>query len=242
MKNDKRPTNEVQEQPMQRRKFFASLAAAVAGGTLMSKVTSLFAAPPAPPLSAAPEPFLGEISMVGFNFAPRGWALCDGQLLSIAQHNALFSLLGTIYGGDGRTTFALPDLRGRVPMHAGSGPGLNPRRLGERSGTETNTQTVSQMASHNHPVVVTSGPGNNAVATHGDTNTPIGSSFGVAEDQNGDALNVYSTNAATGATQGQAAVTATAGNTGGSQEQNNLQPYLVVHYVIALEGTFPSRN
>ncbi|MBD3756388.1 MAG: phage tail protein, partial [Gammaproteobacteria bacterium] len=96
------------------------------------------------------EPFVGEIRMFAGNFAPRGWAFCDGQLLAVSQNDALFSLLGTIYGGDGRTTFGLPDMRGRIPVHQGSGPGLSPRRLGSKSGAETETLTVNQMPSHTH--------------------------------------------------------------------------------------------
>ena len=96
------------------------------------------------------EPFVGEIRMFAGNFAPRGWAFCDGQLLAVSQNDALFSLLGTIYGGDGRTTFGLPDLRGRVPIHAGSGPGLSPRRLGAKAGAENVTLTVNQLPSHSH--------------------------------------------------------------------------------------------
>ncbi|NOT56941.1 MAG: phage tail protein, partial [Deltaproteobacteria bacterium] len=101
------------------------------------------------------DPFIGEIIMFGGNFAPRGWAFCNGQLLSIAQNTALFSILGTTYGGDGRTTFALPDLRGRVPVHAGNsqGPGLPPVQLGEMAGSPSVTLTVSQMPMHNHLVV-----------------------------------------------------------------------------------------
>jgi len=98
------------------------------------------------------EPFIGEISMFGGNFAPRNWAFCDGQLLAISQNTALFSLLGTIYGGDGRTTFALPDLRGRVPIHSGNGPGLSNYRVGQKGGTETVTLNVTQIPSHNHTV------------------------------------------------------------------------------------------
>ena len=96
------------------------------------------------------EPFIAEIIMFGGNFAPRGWAFCDGQLLAINTNQALFSLLGTTYGGDGRTTFGLPDLRGRVPVHPGTGPGLTQRRLGEKGGTETNTMNINQMPEHNH--------------------------------------------------------------------------------------------
>ena len=96
------------------------------------------------------EPFVGEVRMFAGNFAPRGWAFCDGQLLAVSQNDALFSLLGTIYGGDGRTTFGLPDMRGRVAIHAGSGPGLSPRRLGAKAGSEKETLTVNQMPSHTH--------------------------------------------------------------------------------------------
>lgn len=97
------------------------------------------------------EPFVGEIRMVGFNFAPRGWALCDGQLLAISENTSLFSLLGTTYGGDGQTTFALPDLRGRVPLHAGQGVGLSPRQLGEGGGQETVTLSGREVPTHTHP-------------------------------------------------------------------------------------------
>ncbi len=100
------------------------------------------------------DPFIGEIIMFGGNFAPRSWALCDGQLLPINQHSALFSILGTIYGGDGRTTFALPDLRGRAAIHAGHGPGLSDRRLGSRSGTETTTIQIHNLPVHSHTVII----------------------------------------------------------------------------------------
>lgn len=104
------------------------------------------------PSRNAAEPFLAEIMMFGGNFAPRGWAFCDGQILSIAQNTALFSLLGTTYGGDGRTTFGLPDLRGRVPLHHGNGTGLTDRKLGQKGGTETNTMTIQQMPAHTHSI------------------------------------------------------------------------------------------
>jgi microcystin-dependent protein len=99
------------------------------------------------------EPYVGEIRMFAGNFAPRGWAFCDGQLLAVAQNDALFSLLGTIYGGDGRTTFGLPDLRGRVPIHAGSGPGLSPRRLGEKGGQEDVTLSLNELPQHDHMLI-----------------------------------------------------------------------------------------
>ena len=116
------------------------------------------------------EPFIGEISMVAFTFAPRGWAFCDGQLLAISQNTALFSLIGTTYGGDGRTTFALPDLRGRVPLHMGNGPGLTSRPEGQKGGSETVTLTVSQMPAHNHQA--------NASSTTSDKPGPINNFWG----------------------------------------------------------------
>ncbi|WP_346857048.1 tail fiber protein [uncultured Draconibacterium sp.] len=178
------------------------------------------------------EPFIGEILMFGGNFAPRGWALCDGQLLPINSYQALFSILGTTYGGDGRTTFALPDLRGRLAMHAGSGPGLTPRPLGQKSGTETVTLTTTQMPSHNH-----TGTGTIQCASgQPDESNPAGmvpasltnGAEGYAETPNGNMK-------ANG-------VTLAVGNTGGGQAHTNVQPYQCVNYIIALEGIFPSRN
>jgi len=167
------------------------------------------------------DPFLGQITMFGGNFAPRGWALCDGQLLSISQYSALFSLLGTTYGGDGRTTFGLPDLRSRVPMHAGHGPGLSNRPLGQKGGSETNRLSVAQLPAHHHTLNAkeeanSDDPSNNFVAGTG-TNA-----FGTAADV---AMNPNST-----------------GDTGGGQEVNNIQPYQCINYIIALQGVYPSRN
>lgn len=171
------------------------------------------------------EPFIGQIIMFGGNFAPRGWALCDGQLLAISQNQALFSILGTTYGGDGRTTFGLPDLRGRVSMHAGSGPGLTTRRLGEKGGTETNTLSAAQIPSHNHGVAI-------GVSTDaGEEANPAGQVIaGSAGSFNEDA------------TSGQNLGGVSQNNVGGGQAVNNLQPYQCVNYIIALQGTFPSRN
>ncbi len=169
------------------------------------------------------EPFIGQIIMFGGNFAPRGWALCDGQLLSIAENSALFSILGTTYGGDGRTTFGLPDLRGRVALHEGSGPGLSPRPLGSSGGSETNTLSINQLPSHNHQVAL-------PVKEEGDTDNPAGNSIA------GDGTNAFGTT-----TDGILGATAT-GNTGGGQSVNNMPPYRVVNYIIALVGLFPSRN
>ena len=184
------------------------------------------------------EPFIGQISIFGGNFAPRGWAFCDGQLLPISQNQALFSILGTTYGGDGRTTFALPDLRGRFPMHPGHGPGLSSRRLGEKLGTETNTLTQNNLPAHNHVATVggnvkqpvstsspdTASPVDAYAATHGGPafagNATAGSYMGALENN----LNV------------------TVNNSGGNQPVNNMQPTQCVSFIIALQGVFPSRS
>jgi microcystin-dependent protein len=170
------------------------------------------------------EPFIGEIRANGFNFAQRGWAFCDGQLLPISQHTALFSLLGTTYGGDGRTTFGLPDLQGRAALHMGQGPGLSNRTLGQKSGAETNTLNVNQLASHNHLFSPPSG------STSGNTDVATNNVFTLAEEDN--YLNSTNTAMAEGTT----------GNTGANSTVNNMQPYQVVNFCIALVGIFPSRN
>jgi microcystin-dependent protein len=173
------------------------------------------------------EPFIAEIKMFGGNFAPRGYALCSGQLLSIAQNTALFSLLGTTYGGDGQTTFGLPDMRGRVPIGQGQGPGLSSRVMGELAGSETVTLISSEMPAHTHThsAGAVTGPGTQA--------GPAGARM--AESTARD--NVYSTAAAD-----TAMAPDTIGISGGSQPHNNMQPYLCVNFIIALEGIFPSRN
>lgn len=171
------------------------------------------------------EPFLGQIQMFGFNFAPRGWAFCEGQLLPISQNSALFSLLGTTYGGDGRTTFALPDLKGRVAMHFGNGAGLSNRPIGQKGGDETHTLTAAQMPSHTHTA--------NCHAGGGDGNTPVAKFW--SKDL-GTQSGTYHT-----AADETMAPTALA-NTGGSQSHNNMQPFLVINFCIALQGVFPSRN
>ena len=185
-------------------------------------------------------PFIGQIQIFAGNFAPRGWAFCEGQLLPISQNTALFSILGTIYGGDGRTTFALPDLRGRVPISPGTGPGLPNYRLGTRAGTETNVMNTLHLPSHTHTATGTT-KASNAVGT---TNNPEGKVLATGKavvDRStsynaniyGDAANVNM--AANG-------VTVTVNNTGASAAINNMQPYLVTNYIIALIGTFPSRS
>jgi microcystin-dependent protein len=166
------------------------------------------------------EPFIGEIRMFGGNYAPRDWAFCNGQLLQISQYTTLFAIIGTTYGGDGRTTFALPDLRGRVPLHPGQGPGLSRRSLGQRGGTESTTLSVNQMPSHTHVAQANSGDG--------DSSTPEGNFWAKS---GADYHTAYNANMSPGAI----------ANTGGSQAHENMQPYLGIHFIIALEGIFPSR-
>jgi len=164
-------------------------------------------------------PFIGQMIMFGGNFAPRGWAFCHGQLLPIAQNTALFSILGTTYGGDGRTTFALPDLRGRVAIAPGRGPGLPTYNLGQRGGSETNTHTILNLPSHNHGVAV----GINTGAAGEDEGT-LGATPIYAETGNAQYPGV------------------TVSNTGGQQPVNNMAPFETLNYIIALQGTFPSRS
>jgi microcystin-dependent protein len=169
------------------------------------------------------EPFLGEITMFAGNFAPRGWAFCDGQLLAVSQNDALFSLLGTTYGGDGRTTFGLPELRGRVPIHAGTGPGLSPRILGARSGSESVTLTPAQLSPHSHPLQGSADP-----ATSPD---PSGKVFArTSGDSYGSDLSAANMS------------TAAIDNSGGSQSHPNLMPFQAVHFIMALVGVYPSRT
>jgi microcystin-dependent protein len=170
------------------------------------------------------EPFLAQIQIVAYNFAPKGWAFCNGQLLPIAQNTALFSLLGTTYGGDGRTNFALPNLQGNAPLHVGSGqgPGLNSRVLGEAGGEDKHTLTVPEMPAHTHAFK----RDDSAVATTGtpSTTTALGKPF---------ALKTYGppNNLVPMGTQA-----------GGNQPHENRQPYLALNFIIALQGIFPARS
>jgi microcystin-dependent protein len=168
------------------------------------------------------DPIIATIILFGGNFAPRGWAFCDGQLLSIAQYTALFSILGTTFGGNGQTTFGLPDLRGRVPMHPGNGPGLTPRTLGEQLGTETVTLLAGNVPSHTHAFLAASAPS--------DDDVPAGLALAGGEFYSSTAPTVP-LNSAT-----------IAPNSGGSSPVQIMQPALAINYIIALEGIFPSRN
>lgn len=170
------------------------------------------------------EPFVGEIRMFAGNFAPRGWAFCDGQLLAVSQNDALFSLLGTIYGGDGRTTFGLPDLRGRIPLHAGHGPGLSERRLGSKGGAEKVTLTINQLPSHGHTWQASDGTPQNTAPAGAGLSKPTANIY------QSTLANMVNMNA--GVIQG----------VGGSRSHTNLMPFLCIHFIIALFGIYPSRH
>lgn len=176
--------------------------------------------------------YVGEIRMVGFNFAPQGWALCNGQILPISQYQALFSLLGTTYGGNGQTSFGLPDLQGRVPINQGTGLGLSTYTMGQSSGNENVTLLLNQMPQHNHLVGVSNQPGSVADPTNGTLakgNSGAGREPVLVSD--------YVTSAATG----NLAAT-TISQAGGSVPHNNIQPYLCINFIIALVGIFPPRS
>jgi microcystin-dependent protein len=166
-------------------------------------------------------PYIGEITMCGLNFAPRGWAFCDGSLLAISSNTALFSILGTTYGGNGRTSFGLPDLRGRVPIQQGNGPGLSSRRLGERGGAETHTLTAVDIPQHNHGALVSNGNGTSQLPTDSTISTFNNTSL---DNSNLTTLNNV------------------VSNTGSGQAHNNMQPSSTVSFIIALIGVFPSRR
>lgn len=164
------------------------------------------------------EPFLAEIKLIGFNFAPRGWAFCDGQILPINQNQSLYSLLGTTYGGDGRTSFGLPDLRGRTGIHKG-----NSVSLGQKAGTESETLSIAEMPSHSGKLMASA---DQATSSSADNN--------VLASKTRRGITTYTEE---GASTGLAGLT-----TGGGQSHSNMQPYLAVNHVIALNGLFPSRN
>lgn len=182
------------------------------------------------------EPFIGQIIIVGFNFAPRGYATCDGQLMSIAQNTALFSLLGTTYGGNGQTTFGLPDLRGRVPIHFGQGPGLSNFVQGQLGGEQNHTLIASEVAPHTHSVTIAP-----ACSTEdASQGNPKNAYPAVPNGTGGTAVNSYGTTPSSGSNMG--GTTATSAANSGGQPHNNMQPYLTLNFCIALEGIFPSRN
>lgn len=178
-------------------------------------------------------PRIAQVSMFGFNFPPVGWASCSGQLLAISQNEALFALIGTIYGGNGQTTFALPNLQGRMPLSQGQGPGLGNYVLGQAAGSEKVTLNASQLPSHTH--VLTQTVNHPCQSGAGNTNIPTGKFF--AADASGE-NHATTSNAAMGAM----AFSTTVGPTGGNQSHDNRSPSLCVNFCIAVEGIFPSRN
>lgn len=175
------------------------------------------------------DPYVGEIRMFAGNFAPRNWAYCNGQILAIAQNDALFSLLGSTYGGDGRTTFALPDMRGRLPVHQGTGPGLTPRMLGARFGSENITLSAGQIPAHTHTynasadIVDSANPGSDVLASQNDGDTPyaaLPADLSKLENMNSDTL----------------------ARAGGGMPHNNMMPFVSISFIISLFGIYPSRN
>ena len=197
---------------------FATLSAAVALATAM----------PTAPVSAQSEPLIGQLTLFGYDWCPRNWARADGQLLAISQNTALFSLYGTAYGGDGRTTFALPDLRGRVPIHDGRGPGLTNYNLGQVGGVETVTLVTPQIPAHSHSGHIV---GSNVTADKSSTNGTVLARTLTSPTY---AVTTPDTAMANGTVQ--------TDSTGGSQPHENRMPYLAMNWCVALYGVFPSRN
>jgi microcystin-dependent protein len=188
-------------------------------------------------------PYLSQIDMFSFGFPPKGWAMCNGQLLPINQNQALFSLLGTTYGGDGRVNFALPDLRSRIAIGFGQGPGLAPYSLGERSGAETRTLSLNEMPAHTHPVDITNLIANarckNGLA---DQHSPVGNVPGVGTTASTTVYSSADPDANMSASSLVVGGTAAANSSGGGQPHSNVQPYLTINFCIALQGIFPSQS
>lgn len=173
------------------------------------------------------DPYVGEIRMFAGNFAPASWAFCNGQLMSISENEALFHLIGTTYGGDGQSTFALPDLRGRLPVGQGAAPGLTPRGMGQKFGTETVTLTQQQIPTHKHNFVATTETADSASPN----NALLGDTAG----------DVFYVNSAT-SPEPKAMSASTVGDAGGNQPHSNIMPSIAMNYIICLFGIFPSRN
>jgi len=207
--------------PVPRRSFIARMVALVGAGALLGRTSR---ASTSPKQGAGSNPFIGEVLAVGFNFAPVGWAMCDGQLLPIDQNTALFSLIGTTYGGDGVTTFALPNLNGRAANHKGQGPGLSNHTIGEQAGVEVVTLVTSQLPAHSHAM--------RADSALGTSDTPTG----LYPAKNAAGAPSYGNDSS--GLLGDAAIV----SAGNNQAHDNMQPYLAMNFIIALEGIFPSQN
>ena len=182
------------------------------------------------------DPFIGQIQAFAFNFAPQGWLKCDGTLLSVAQYQTLFSLIGTTYGGNGTTTFALPDLRGRTSLHQGQGPGLTNRIIGQYGGTELNVLNTQQMPSHNHVAMGTVKSYFAPPSGGGASNNPNGSNFSGSSG-----TNIYTTQTPNGKMASEN-VEVVVGNNGGNSPVNNMEPYVVLNWCIAWNGIYPPRS
>lgn len=199
----------------------------------MKKLSLLFALFFVFLLTKAQDQFVGEIRIFAGNFAPRYWAFCDGQLLPISQNTALFSLLGTTYGGNGQTNFALPNLNGRTPIGYGQGPGLSLRDLGESGGSDNVTLVTSELPSHQHSMITSGSVSLPASSVAGNSDSPVNTNAA-------NVTNAYSASA--GSNMKTTDYTIELSATGSSQPHNNLQPYVVVRYIIALQGIFPPRQ
>jgi microcystin-dependent protein len=228
---DREPQRPYRGPKQSRRGFFGKVAAALGGagllGGLMQAETAKAESTPTGAMSTSP--FIGQMMMVPYIFAPQNWAFCNGQTLPISSNTALFSLLGTQFGGDGQSNFKLPDLRGRVPMHAGNGPGLSPRRVGDTGGSEEVALSQDQMPNHNH------GPSLPVSTSEADATTPDGNALGAQPSSRG-TVPVYSS----GTTDGSMSVEST--NAGGAQAHPNMPPFVAVHVVISLQGVYPTRG
>lgn len=177
--------------------------------------------------------YISVIKMFGCNFAPRGWKLCNGDIISISQYTAVFSLLGTTFGGNGQTTFALPDFRGRTPIHQGAGPGLSPYVLGQSAGTESVSILTSNLPAHTHPLMANTGAGTTGVPTN---------SYLSASPKNGSGPSAVSLNTYTATAPNTNLGLLSVGATGSNIPVSIMQPYLAVNFAICMEGIFPSRN
>ena len=197
------------------------------------------------PFTLAQERYIGEIFLVGFNFCPRGSAQADGQLLAIVDNQALFSLYGTTYGGDGRTTFALPDLRGRVPLHAGTGPGLSAYTIGDSGGAETQSLSENQLPAHSHDATTQLESITASLQAAEDvpnSSSPEGAVLAEAQIYTNQDEATLSSSLKAGSVTIEGTATTTVEEAGAGQPVSVMQPYLTLHYCVALTGVFPSRN